>query len=108
MFSAWTQEFIRGLYRFLKGEQIPHTHCRDGELLLCLLGITCLAFGVEITNPTLGVDDYTHLGMHFEWNAFWISRGMWGGLLLQYLLPGGWITPFIELIIGIFIQCIFY
>ncbi len=31
---------------------------------------------------------------------------MWGGLLLQYLLPGGWITPFIELIIGIFIQCL--
>ncbi|HSC76061.1 MAG TPA: glucosyltransferase domain-containing protein [Pseudomonadales bacterium] len=106
MLVAWINGFVNGLHCVLTGKVLPEAHRRDGELLLCLFCITCLAFGFEITNPTLGLDDYTHFGMNFEWNSFWISRGMWGGLLLQYLLPGGWITPFIELIIGIFIQCL--
>jgi hypothetical protein len=106
LFVTWVNEFVGGLYRLLWGEPLPQTHHRDGELLLCLLGITCLAFGFEITNPTLGVDDYTQLALHFDWEPFWISRGMWGSLLLQYLMPGGWITPFITLTIAILLQCL--
>jgi hypothetical protein len=100
--NAWLGVF----YRVLTGMPNPQGQQRDGELLLCLLAITCLAFGFELSNPTLGIDDYSHLNMNFEWHPFWIARGMWGGLLLQYLLPGGWITPFIELLIGIVIQCL--
>jgi hypothetical protein len=64
-----------------------------------------LAFGFELTNPTLGIDDYLHLGREVPASdSFWIGRGMWGGLLLQNLMPGGWITPFITLVIGLSLQ----
>lgn len=63
-----------------------------------------IAFGFVLANPTPGVDDYSHLDMPFEWNGFWIGRGMWGGLLVLYLTPGGWITPFVSLVVGIVLQ----
>lgn len=106
MLTQWINLFLAALHRLLTGKPLPESNQRDGELLLCLLVITCLAFGFEITNPTLGVDDYGHLGIGFEWQPFWVSRGMWGALGLQFLLPGGWITPFIALVLSISLQCV--
>lgn len=68
---------------------------------LVLAGV---AFGFELTHATLGVDDFAHLDFAFRWDEFWIGRGMWGGLLVQYLTPGSWITPFVSLVIGILLQ----
>ncbi|MCG6862442.1 MAG: glucosyltransferase domain-containing protein [Chromatiaceae bacterium] len=66
--------------------------------------VALMAFGFELTNPTLGVDDYTHLHKADVWDQWWVARGMWGALVVQYLTPGHWITPFISLLVGICIQ----
>ena len=92
----------------LTGDPLREGSERDGEASFLALLIAVLAFGFELTNPTLGIDDEIFLGTSFSFSGprpkFLISRGMWGLLLVQYLVPGGWITPFISLVVGIVLQ----
>jgi glucosyltransferase GtrII-like protein len=91
------------VHALLTGRPRDHRAAESGAILGGLL-IALAAFGFELTNPTLGIDDFGHLDMPFLWDSFWVGRGSWGGLLVQYLIPGGWITPFITLAIGIALQ----
>jgi hypothetical protein len=76
----------------------------DAPALATALALVVAAFGFELANNTLGVDDYSHLDMPFRWDSFWIGRGTWGTLALQAVTPGGWITPFVSLAVGLSIQ----
>lgn len=104
MFLTWLHTAVDTLHRTLTGGTLPVRYRQDAQLLLCIVGFSCLAFGFELTSPTLGIDDFSHILQPFNWNSFWISRGMWGSLVLQSITPGGWITPFIALFIGIVLQ----
>jgi len=101
--EIWRSALAR-LHLALTGTRLPEQSHGDARASLLAFVIALAAFGFELGNPGLGVDDYLHLGMEVTWNEFWVGRGMWGGVLLHYLVPGGWIVPFITLLIGIFCQ----
>jgi hypothetical protein len=92
------------LYLALNGYARDRRGNAEAAAMVVALALAAMAFGFELTNPTLGVDDFTYLDMAFAWDPFWIGRGSWGGLLVQYLTPGGWMTPFVSLVIGILLQ----
>ena len=92
------------LYLALNGSTRERHGNAEAAAMAVALALAAIAFGFELTNPTLGVDDFTYLDIPFTWDPFWIGRGSWGGLLVQYLTPGGWMTPFVSLVIGILLQ----
>jgi hypothetical protein len=92
------------LYLTLNGSTRERHGNAEAAAMAVALALAAIAFGFELTNPTLGVDDFTYLDIPFAWDPFWIGRGSWGGLLVQYLTPGGWMTPFVSLVIGILLQ----
>jgi len=104
MLTQWIDGALDHLHFMLTGSARERRDNPEAAAIAGALVLTCLAFGFELTNPTLGVDDFGHLDMPFQWDVFWIGRGMWGGLLVQYLTPGGWITPLVPLVIGILLQ----
>ncbi len=101
MLMQWLDGALDRLHPMLTGSARASQGNREALAVAGAFVLVVLAFGFELTNPTLGVDDFAHLNMPFRWDPFWIGRGMWGGLLVQYLTPGGWITPFVPLVIGI-------
>src|SRR5208282_3678377 len=92
------------LYLMLNGSARNRGASPDAIAMTIALTLAIIAFGFELTNPTLGIDDVSFLAVPFRWEEFWVARGSWGALLVQYLTPGGWITPFISLVIGILLQ----
>jgi len=94
------------LHLLLKGSVRDRRDNTEAAAMTIALALAIIGFGFELTNPTLGIDDLGHLDMPFLWDQFWIGRGSWGGLLVQYLTPGGWITPFVSLVIGILLQAL--
>lgn len=104
MLTQWLDSALDRIHWMLTGSARERRDTPEAMAAVTAAMLAGIAFGFVLTNPTLGVDDYSHLDIPFEWNAFWIGRGMWGGLLVLYLTPGGWITPFVTLVVGIALQ----
>ena len=102
--TNWLDALLDRLHRALTGSPREHPGFSEAAAVAIALALAFAAFGLELANNTLGVDDYSHLDMAFRWDPFWVGRGMWGGLALHAVTPGGWITPFISLAIGLAIQ----
>ena len=100
----WIEAALDRLHLALNGSARDRHDNVEATAMAVALALAVIAFGFELTNPTLGIDDFAHLGMPFGWDAFYIGRGTWGTLLVQYLTPGGWITPFVSLFIGLVLQ----
>lgn len=104
MLTAWLDTAFDRVHATLTGTAREPRDDPEAIAAVAAVVLAGIAFGFVLTNPTLGVDDYSHLDMPFRWDDFWIGRGMWGGLLILYLTPGGWITPFVTLVVGIVLQ----
>lgn len=104
MLMQWIDTVLDQLHLMLTGSARDRHGSPEAAAMTVALVLAIIAFGFELTNTTLGIDDFSHLDMAFGWNPFYIGRGTWGVLLVQYLTPGVWITPFISLLIGILLQ----
>ena len=100
----WIEAALDRLFLALNGSARDRQDNVEATAMAVALALAVIAFGFELSNPTLGIDDFAHLGMPFGWDPFYIGRGSWGTLLVQYLTPGGWITPFVSLVIGLVLQ----
>jgi hypothetical protein len=104
VFVAATHTFLGFLHRLLFGEDLNDPHRNIARASLWALLVACLAFGYELSNPTLGVDDYLRLR---DTDAHWggvVKRGRWGNVVLHSLIPGGRMIPFLPLIVGLILQ----
>lgn len=93
--------FLRALYHFLFGRPLDDPDRNVAKACTWAFVVSVLAFGFELTNPTLGIDDTLYLDLPTQWDPFWVTRGMWGGLLVHAVLPGNWIVPFVTLLLAL-------
>ena len=88
----------------LMGKEFQGSASTAANALVWAFVVSVAAFGFELTNSTLGVDDYLWMQRDYNWNSGTVARGMWGYHLLHAVTPEGWVTPFITLLIGIALQ----
>jgi len=75
---------------------------RFAPIFFVSTGVGVLAFFFEITNSTMGVDDYVYATDSLsEVAPFLIGRGSWGLLLLHAILPGPMIVPVVPMLLSI-------
>ncbi len=80
---------------------------RFAPIFFVSTGVGVLAFFFEITNSTMGVDDYVYATESLsEIAPFLIGRGSWGLLLLHAILPGPMIVPVVPMLLSIGFQAL--
>lgn len=104
MLTRWIDSVLDSLHIVLRGCVRERNGNAEATAMIVAFALAILAFGFALTNPTLAVDVFSYLATPFRWDPFWIGRGSWGGLLVLYLTPGGWVTPIVPLVIGILLQ----
>jgi hypothetical protein len=78
---------------------------RFAPIFFVSTGVGILAFFFEITNSTMGIDDYVYATSTLSGVApFLIGRGSWGLLLLHAILPGPMIVPVIPMLLSIALE----
>ena len=100
------EKFLNGLITFLEPSS-TWTARQFSPIFFVPAAFGVLAFFFEITNSTIGIDDYVYATETLsEVAPFLIGRGSWGLLLLHAILPGPMIVPVVPMLLSIGLEAL--